>query len=153
MLDTNSFDTDKRLLGTVFVFLFCVSLVLIVFERVNNLESARKTAYLGVEQVQGVAIQQSDIDQYRQLLQKAANILFLNIESQYAGGAPDVSALDSVYQSLLAMRVPPLYRDAHFSLVLLAQSALSGKNAVADFKRAQTLRETYSWLSSEIINL
>ena len=150
MLKPVNIDKEKHALSVVFAVIFCVSLVLILFERVKLNEEERgerQSEKLTMSAVQGAAAQQ--VAGYRQLVLAEAAQLGQWYEQLRSESSIDKLQAERAYHALVAMRVPALYQDLHFELVRIAHGLMNvtEENQHILTEQLRLAFERYPWIS------
>jgi len=151
MAKSKSFDRDKHILGAMFLFLFSISFALILIERVRthaSLDGADVSSVALQPAVQGVKETQTNREQYRALIKKAALLLFKNAEQYTTGEESNALEVESAHGALLVIGAPELYQSLHFDLVRFSRALLDPQSydQSAIIEQYYGLLDAYPWL-------
>jgi|TARA_B100001971_G_C18258290_1_gene584191 hypothetical protein len=157
MLAKTKINKEKSILLSMFVLMFCISLVLILFERTKiNLQLAQIEAQkqsklekfvLGTQAISGY-----EITEYHDVIALSFAQINSTINRYKATGVLSKKEAENAYALLLEARVPRIYQDLHFKLTQLAQEILKDKTDIRSvLLESDFLYKEFPWLRELII--
>ncbi len=147
---------SKNIIFLVFCFLIAlsVSLVLILFENINQKEedSISREAFSKQRVVAGDYAESSGfaLTNYRQYLIISVEVLDSIIWRVINGEKVEIWEAEAVYGALLSMQVPSIYQSLHISLLSIARGLQEKDDLGLVIKNYDFIAKKYPWLVSSI---
>ena len=148
----NNSAQQRHILVIGFTLLFCVSLAIILFERVQTQETAAlpgADSPLAMSDVRGgEIIRDQAIALYHSQARQIATLLFNNISRLEQGQAANSDELAAARQAIVNTKVPSVYQKLHFKLLQVLNKLAQGGAENLDYLTEQQslLKEEFSWL-------
>lgn len=153
----NNYAQQRHILILGFLLFFCVSLVLILFEKIQKQELALQTKekYQPVINavVQGEQIVRDPaIVNYQNAITNVVEIIFSNISKLEQKEIVTVNDLAPAKEVLFNLKVPIVYQKLHFKLTQILNFLSSDQKENLDYllEQRQLLKEEFPWLNQAI---
>lgn len=152
MPSLNNSAQQRHVLVIGFTLIFSVSLVIILFERVQkhetvNLDDAK--ASLALSEIRGdEVIRDQAIALYHSQARQVATLLFNNVSLLEQGQAINKSELAAARQTIIATVVPAAYQKLHIKLLKILNKLEAGGAEETGYLSEQRalLQEEFPWL-------